>query len=101
MLFVAHSLIYLLACLYRLLCLESPGSEKEMSNNTLSGQATGAEAGAGFGTSRLQPSDWLQDLNIAITAMGPPLALVFVSLRIFVRAQLRTFGWGEHIHTHC
>lgn len=69
-----------------------------MSDNTLSSQATGAQASAGFGTETFLPSNWLQDLNIAISAVGPIVALVFVSLRVFVRGQMRTFGWGEHDH---
>lgn len=69
-----------------------------MSDRTLSKQATGAQANAELDAGILEPADWLQDLNIVITAIGPVLALVFVSLRVFVRTQMRTFGWGEHLY---
>lgn len=68
-------------------------------SETLSDQASsGTQVGAGPAMATNPPSSLLQDLNIAITAVAPILAMVAVSLRIFVRAQLRTMGWGECNH---
>lgn len=63
--------------------------------STLSNITAGVQTAGEGNRPVLQPSSWLQDLNIAIEAAFPALAFIFVALRVFVRGRLRTFGWGE------
>jgi hypothetical protein len=41
-----------------------------------------------------QPTSWLQNLGIAIEILCPVLALIVVSLRLYIRIKLENFGWG-------
>ncbi|KAK7434770.1 integral membrane protein [Colletotrichum acutatum] len=40
------------------------------------------------------PTSWLQDLGIAIEVACPTLALITISLRLYIRNDTKTLGWG-------
>lgn len=40
------------------------------------------------------PTTWLQNLGIAIEVACPTLALITVTLRLYIRIDTRTLGWG-------
>lgn len=66
-------------------------------SSTLSNITAGIEAAGGANRPTMEPTSWLQDLNIAVEVICPVFAFLFVLLRIFVRAQMGTFGWGQSI----
>jgi len=42
-----------------------------------------------------QPTSWLQNLGIAIEVVCPALALIFTTLRIYIRSKSKNLGWGR------
>ncbi|KXH50132.1 integral membrane protein [Colletotrichum simmondsii] len=42
------------------------------------------------------PTSWLQNLGIAIEVACPTLALIAISLRLYIRIDTKTLGWGIH-----
>ncbi|KAK1542027.1 integral membrane protein [Colletotrichum paranaense] len=41
------------------------------------------------------PTSWLQNLGIAIEVACPTLALIAISLRLYIRIDTKTFGWDD------
>lgn len=67
-------------------------------SSTFSQQPGGGGVGAIgglYGMQIVEPSSWLQDLIIATNFLSPALALLFVIIRVVIRAQMNTFGWGQ------